>query len=150
MKKIASLLITLFAVGFIFAQSNTPRTGIGAGNDNTFRAMTIKYVPVSDATGNDTIKLNLNGYKTLIPVTLKDSVNFNFTPVTRCYLGDQVQFLVTKSSGAGKIKFVGSNFDVSADTTYGGSTIAISSSKKANVVFTFDGAKWVETSRITQ
>ena len=150
MKKIVSIFILILSVVALNAQTTTPRTGTGANNDNTFRAMTIKYVAVADAAGNDTVKLNLNAFKTLVPVALTDSVSINLTPVTRCYLGDQVQFLVTNTSGAGKVKFIGSNFEVSSDSTYGGSTLSVASSKRAQMVFTFDGVKWVETSRITQ
>lgn len=149
MKHLIIAFSFLFAV-CVNAQTTTPRTGTGTNNDNTFRAMTIKYKAVADTAGNDTVKLNLNAFKSLIPVALTDSVSINFTPVTNCYLGDQVQLLITNTSGAGKVKFVGSNYEVASDSTYGGATIAVASSKRAQIVFTFDGVKWVETSRITQ
>jgi hypothetical protein len=47
MKHYLIILITLISLS-VFAQSGTPRTGVGIFHDNTFRAMTLKYIPVVD------------------------------------------------------------------------------------------------------
>lgn len=152
MKKIlilAAALITLSAS----AQKVTPRTGTGANNDNTFRAMTINYKAVTDAVGNDTAKINLNAYKTLIKVaSLVDSVSFNFTPVTNCYYGDEVVITIVNTSGsAHAVKWAGPNIE-SATTTTGGAvgTMYLTSAKRAVVSFIFNGVDWVEQYRTIQ
>ena len=146
MKNILILFSALFFVASASAQVATPRTGTGPNNDNTYRAMTQNWKVVTDAAGNDTAKLNLNAYKTIVKIALVDSVSINFTPITRCYAGDEVQFLVKNSAGGTKVKFVGSN--VEGDSGIG--SLTLTASKRANVIFTFDGTTWLEKSRVVQ
>ncbi len=153
MKKIILSLFlcaTLFAVE---AQHTTPRTGTGANNDNTYRAMTIKYVAVTDAAGLDTAKLNLNAFETNIKIaSLVDSVAFNFTPITNCYYGDKVNITVVNSSGsAHAVKWAGPNIESATTTTGGGvGTMYLTSAKRATVSFIFNGVDWVEVCRMIQ
>ena len=147
MKKIVSILISVFAVALAFAQSTTPRSGTGANNDNTFRALTFKYVAATDGTGNDTTKLNLNAYSTYVTVTVNDSTNFNFTPITRCYAGDKLTVQVKNTSGSGhKVKFVGSNVQGAS----GVGSITLTSAAWAVIEFVFTGTTWLETNRVVQ
>jgi len=60
----------------------------------------------------------------------------------KCFLGDELTLLITGTSGD-KVKFTGSNW-VSAGTA------TLSSGLKAVIKFVFDGAKWVEASRVVQ
>lgn len=141
------LIFALIAAISANAQTVTPRTGTGANNDNTFRAMTVKYVAVTDATGNDTTKINFNAYQTLVRIdTLKDSVSLNFTPVSRCYFGDRATVIVKNGANAGKVKLAGSNIEVGS----AGTTLSITAAKLAVIEFVFNGYKWLETNRIVQ
>lgn len=153
MKKIFAICAFAFAITALSAQHTTPRTGTGANNDNTFRAMTIKYVAVTDAAGLDTAKLNLNAFETNIKIaSLTDSIAFNFTPITNCYYGDKVNITIVNSSGsAHAVKWAGPNIE-SATTTTGGAvgTMYLTSAKRATVSFIFNGVDWVEVSRMIQ
>lgn len=138
-------MVTLTVVAF--SQSTTPRTGTGANNDNTFRAATFSYATVTDAAGIDTSKYNLNAYQNRIAVNLTDTLAINLTPVTRCYYGDLLTVTVVNSSGAGALKFIGSNVETSDGSS---ARLYVTSSKRANIRFVFDGSKWVEISRLVQ
>jgi hypothetical protein len=123
------------------AQYTTPRVGVGANNDNTFRTLTFKYIVATDVAGADTIKVNFNGYTTHVKVALIDSLSVTFNSLTNCYLGDVVKFTINGGTSGNKLKFLG-NF-VAASTS-----IAVSTGKKATIQFIFDGAKWIETGRV--
>jgi len=140
MKKILFALFIL--VGFAAnAQTATPRTGTGANNDNTYRALTFKYAAIADAVGADTTKLSLNAYTTQVKVTLVDSSAISFLSVANCYLGDVIKITINGATSGNKLKLVGTNY-VAASTS-----IAVSTGLKANIEFIFDGFKWVEVSR---
>lgn len=140
MKKILFALFIL--VGFAAqAQSVTPRTGTGANNDNTFRALTFKYYAIADATGADTTKLSLNAYNTQIKVSLVDSSAVSFPSVANCYLGDVVKFTINGTTSGNKLKLLGNNYVAAS------SSLAVSTGLKAYIEFIFDGFKWVEVSR---
>jgi len=146
MKHLIIAISILFSVG-VNAQTVTPRFGTGANNDNTFRTLTVNYQKPVDAAGNDTIKLNLNAWSNIVRIdTLRDSLNINFTPLTKCFYGDKVQVTVKNGANAGKVKFVGSNVEVGAS----GLTLSITAAKRAVIEFVFDGYKWLETNRIVQ
>jgi hypothetical protein len=139
-----NIFLALFIlVGFAAsAQSVTPRTGTGANNDNTFRALTFKFYSAVDAAGADTVKLALNGYTTHISVpVLVDSLAFSFSSVAKCYVGDVVKFTAIGVSGS-KIKFIGNNFNAASNS------ITLSTGLRANISFIFDGVKWQETGRV--
>jgi len=140
MKKILFVLFVICSVA-ASAQSTTPRGGVGANNDNTFRALTFKFYSASDASGADSVKLNLNAYNSHIAVSLIDSLVVSFPSVAKCYVGDLVKFTVIGTTSGNKLKFSGSNAVVAS------SSIAVSSGLRANICFIFDGAKWVELSR---
>ena len=91
MKKILFALFIL--VGFAAQeQSVTPRTGTGANNDNTYRALTFKFATIADAAGADKTKLSLNAFNTQVRVSLVDSSAVSFPSVANCYIGDVVKF----------------------------------------------------------
>lgn len=152
MKKISFLLICLSMSLAIFAQHTTPRTGTGPNNDNTYRALTFDYKAVTDAVGLDTSKLNLNAYHTQVVIaSLVDSVAFNFTSVTNCYLGDEVEITIKNSAGGTAVKWAGTHVQTATTTTGGAvGTLYLTASKRANITFVFDGVTWVERSRMAQ
>ncbi|CAB4126198.1 hypothetical protein UFOVP153_50 [uncultured Caudovirales phage] len=140
MKKILFALFIL--VGFAAnAQSITPRTGTGANNDNTYRALTFKFSTIADAVGADTTKLTLSAFNTHVRVSLVDSSAISFPSVAKCYIGDVVKFTINGGTSGNKLKIVGNNF-VAASTS-----VAVSTGLKAYLEFIFDGYKWVEVSR---
>ena len=154
MKKIFSIAIFLVAVTFsVFAQTTTPRTGTSAGKDNTYRILTYKYVaPNKDAAGLDTITLNPSAFHTQVYFdSLVDSVAFKIGSITPAYLGDELEFQFTNSSTGKVIRWAGAYWDP-ATVTIGsqGGAVYLSASKKATVVFHFDGRKWVEAYRTIQ
>lgn len=145
MKKL--FLISLFLITALagFSQTYTPRFGITPNDDNTGRALTYKYVAISQAAGVDTLKLKPNGYETIIntPTALNDSICLQITSTTTSKAGDKIFISLVADGTARKFKFTGTNIVV-----LGTATVAIS--KRATIVLVFDGTKWVEVSRYIQ
>lgn len=129
------------------AQSTLPRTGNSVSVDNTYRGLQQKYKAVTDAAGLDTVNLNLNAFHTLVKVSLTDSVAFAFPTISNCYYGDKVTITVTNSASGTAIRFAGANVQCVSALP---SRLAITASKRANIVFIFDGVTWVEQSRFAQ
>lgn len=154
MKKI---LIALSFVAFVatatIAQTTTPRAGTRAGQDNTYRGLAYKYVaPDKDATGLDTITLNPSTFHTQVYFdSLVDSVAFKIGSASKSFLGDELEFQFTNTSAGKVIRWAGSLWDP-ATVTIGsqGGAVYLTASKKATVVFHFDGRKWVEAYRTIQ
>lgn len=141
MKKLIFILFSVCIFNAV-AQSTSPRFGTTSNKDNTFRTLTNKLVTVTDAAGADTVTLATTGYNNLVKIAALDSLTLGSPTVTKCFLGDKMTLLVTGTSGD-KLKFTGSNW-VSAGTA------TLSSGLKAVITFIFDGAKWVESSRVVQ
>lgn len=141
MKKLIFILFSVCIFNAV-AQSTSPRFGTASNKDNTYRTLTNKLVTVTDAAGADTVTIATTGYNNLVKIAALDSLTLGSPTVTKCYLGDQMTLLVTGTSGD-KLKFTGSNW-VSAGTA------TLSSGLKAVITFIFDGAKWVESSRVVQ
>lgn len=141
MKKLIFILFTVCIFNAV-AQSTSPRFGTTSNKDNTYRTLTNKLVTVTDAAGADSVTLAPNGFNNIINVSALDSLTFKSPTVTKCFLGDKMTLLVTGTSGD-KLKFTGSNW-VSAGTA------TLSAGLKAVITFIFDGAKWVEASRVVQ
>jgi hypothetical protein len=145
MKKYIYLIIvcfTLFAVG-ASAQSTTPRYGTGANQDNTGRILTYKYVSLTDAVGADSVIARPREYSTLYRVVLVDSFTFKQPVITSCYAGDYITIVASAASGTPKMKFTGSNWITAGTAT-------LSTGLRAVIRLVFDGAKWVEVSRVVQ
>lgn len=143
MKHLFILLITLSTLP-AFSQSSTPRTGVGVFHDNTFRALTLKYIPVTNLRGDgtDTVKLSLNAYKTLVSIpALTGTLTVVFPSVQSCYLGDEVTLTAI---GAGALSFVGSNVVTASPG------MPLSCSARTNITFIFDGTTWFEEFRQVQ
>jgi hypothetical protein len=127
--------------------STIPRFATAAGDDNTGRIMTWRYFTPTDAAGADTAKLYPRAYTTIIKYTAVDSLAFSISNTSQSYIGDELTFIVTNSSGSGhQVKFVGTGWQVGS----GGAAIALTASKRANINFVYDGIYWVETSRLAQ
>lgn len=153
MKKVISSFIFL-AITFIgFAQTTTPRVGTGKNNDLTYRTLDFKQVKVAtDAAGLDTISIRPSAFHTLVNVAaVADSFAVSVPSVASAFAGDELVIHINNASGSKAIRWVASNI-VTATTTAGSQngTIYLGSAKRAVVVLQFDGAKWVEVSRMVQ
>lgn len=140
-------LFALFAFTLAFAigadaQSTSPRFGTTKNSDNTGRVLTYKLVTVTDAAGADSVTIAPNAWETIYKIAALDSLVLKSPNVKTSYYGDQITLIVTGTSGD-TVGFTGTNW-VSAGT------ITLSSGLKAIVTFRFDGAKYVEQSRVVQ
>lgn len=142
MKKFILFVLIAF-IGFASnAQSTSPRFGSGANNDNTGRVLTYKYTTIVDAAGADSTTIVPNAWQTIYRVAAVDSIYFKSPSVKQSFAGDNVVIVVSGASGK-LVKFAGTNF-ISAGTA------TLSSGGRAVIKFIFDGAKWVEASRVVQ
>jgi hypothetical protein len=141
MKKILFIL-AVFISANTFAQSTAPRWGNGANNDNTGRNVAFKYVTLTETAGTDSVTLNPNANFTFYRVALTDSFYFKSPVVTRSYAGDEITIIASGASGT-KLKFAGTNYITAGTAT-------LSSLGRAVLTLVFDGAKWVEKSRVVQ
>jgi len=142
MKNLFGILIALFAFSAVNAQSTSPRFGTLKNQDNTGRVLNYKLVSVTDAAGADSVTIAPNAWETIYKVAALDSITFKSPTVTNCYYGDIVTLIVTGTSGD-LVKFTGANWISQGTAT-------LSSGLKAIIRFRFDGAKWVEESRVVQ
>ena len=101
----------------------------------------------TDAAGADTIFITPSNAKTYVKHSLTDSVTYKIKSMSQCALGDQIIFQITNTAGGTKFKTIpASGFEV----TGADSVMTVTASKRAIQVFTFDGVKFVETSKIVQ
>ena len=143
MKKIFSILFLMALMLTAIAQSTSPRFGTLKNQDNTGRILTYGYVGVTDAAGNDSYVVKPNAYETIYKVTLIDSLTFTQPTVTKCSLGDKMTIILNAASGTPKLKFSG-------DVWINAGTAKLSTKVRGVLVMIFDGAKWVEVSRVIQ
>lgn len=142
MKKFLFAFTLLIATLAVNAQSTSPRFGTAKNQDNTGRVLTYNLVSVTDAAGADSVVIAPNAWETIYKVAALDSLTFKSPTVRNSYYGDIVTLIVTGTSGD-KIKFTGSNWISQGTAT-------LSAGLKAIIRFRFDGAKWVEESRVVQ
>lgn len=152
-------LFTIFAICltlFASAQITAPRFGTTASKDNTGRVLTYAVISTTDVTSAtlDTLTIVPNAYETLVCMktgtamtNLTDSVCYKFSSTTTTYkLGDQVTFMISKGTGAGKIKFGGSQYVLSTASA----AVALAANKSLCMRFRWNGSKWIEESRVVQ
>lgn len=150
MKKILSILFVA-ATLFVGAQSTSPRYGTTNSKDNTGRVLTYAVITTTDATSAtlDTITFNPNAFATIFrpSANIADSVCYKFSSTSQTYsLGDICTFMVSKGTGAGKIKFGGSVVILSTASA----AIALAANKSCIIRFRFNGTKWIEETRMVQ
>lgn len=107
---------------------------------------TIK-ITKTDAAGADTIVITPSSYETIVVHTLTDSVTYKVKSLSQCSLGDRLIFAITNTAGGTKFKTIPR---YGTEVTGADSVMTITASKRAIQVFTFDGVKFVETSKIVQ
>jgi hypothetical protein len=138
----------ILLIAFIFgsfvasAQSTAPRFGTTASRDNTFRTLSLAKTTLTEVAGNDTISMTPKNFQTYYNVTVLDSATFQIASTAYSYYGDKIDLVVTCTTGD-LVKFIGSNLLTAGTAT-------ASSNGRVIVGFVFDGAKWVETSRVAQ
>lgn len=147
------------ASDLIIADTNITRWGGRATNpdsilvnnppnqDNTFRQLTNRFYSPVDNTGADTITLTPQAFNTIVQYSALDSLGFQVKNFTNCYIGDQLTFIVLSTAGSQKVKFIGTAWQPSSS---GGASIALTSGKRATIVWMFDGTYWLEQSRNVQ
>jgi hypothetical protein len=156
MKKLFALLFLAAFTFTVSAQITAPRFGTTKNSDNTGRGLTYAVVTTTDVTSAtlDTILLAPNAFETLICMktgtvmtNLADSVCYKFSSTTGNYkLGDVAVFMISKGTGAGKIKFGGSQYILSTASA----AVALAANKSLIMRFRWNGAKWIEESRVVQ
>ena len=156
MKKVLSILFLFALTLTVSAQITAPRFGTTKNADNTGRGLTYAVVTTTDVTAAtlDTILLAPNAFETLVCMktgtvmtNLADSVCYKFSSTTGNYkLGDVVVFMISKGTGAGKIKFGGSQYVLSTAS----SAVALAANKSLIMRFRWNGSKWIEESRVVQ
>lgn len=150
MKKLFSFSLVasiLFAVSALVpneakSQVTTPRVGFSATSNNTGSAVTYSYRAITDAAGADSATLSPATSVHMVKIALTDSFYLKSPVVKRSYYGDVITIVASGSSG-NKLKFAGTNFVTAGTAT-------LSSSGRAVIQLVFDGAKYVEASRVVQ
>jgi len=143
MKKIFSLLFLMAIMLTGLAQSTSPRFGITPNSDNTGRVLTYRYAAIVDVAGADTTIVKTRAYETIYKVTLLDSLTIGQPVVTLAAFGDKMTILLTAASGTPFLKFTGDKWINAGKAT-------LSSKVRGVITLIFDGAKWVEVSRVIQ
>ena len=141
MKNIFLVAFVLFGLSVV-AQVTTPRFGLSANGDQSSRMLNNAYTSVVDTAGADSTILTTTSYNNVVKVALLDSFTMKSPVVTKNFLGDNLVMIVSGTSGD-KLKFTGTNW-VSTGTA------TLSSGVNAIIRFVFNGAKWVEASRVVQ
>jgi hypothetical protein len=143
MKKAILALVLCFSVALASAQSTTPRFGTVPGRDNTYRVLTNSYASFTDVAGNDGTAVTPATFNNVYRVALLDSFTFTQPVVTKSKAADNITIIASAASGTPKLKFSGSNWVTAGTAT-------LSTGLRAVITFIFDGAKWVESSRVVQ
>lgn len=143
MKHLLIAVLALFAVS-ANAQTTTPRYGTSSNQDATYRTLSLGYSALTDAAGNDSVTIAPKRYWTNYKVTLTDSLSFAQPTTTSSYFGDVLVLIASGSSG-NKLKFT-----TAATKFKTAGTATLSTGGRTVITFVFDGANWVECSRVTQ
>ena len=142
MKKIFSILILALTVSKLFAQTTTPRFQA----DRYTKSVLTDYKVATDTTGNDTVLLKPQAGKTLVKVSVVDSVTFKFSSVSNSYFGDEVVIIATNASGSShRVKVASTNAQPASS-----GDVTLASTLGAIIRYIFNGVKWVEASRAVQ
>jgi len=158
MKKILAIAALTFGLcmSTLTAQNTAPRFGTDKYSSNTGANLTYAVITTTDATSAtlDTITIKPNAFQTLVCMktgtvmtNLTDSVCYKFSSSNSYYkLGDHCTFMISKGTGAGKVKFGGSQYVLSTASA----AVAVAANKTLIMDFVWNGSKWVETYRMIQ
>lgn len=152
-----NLILALFTLSCACVSSQTsPRFGTSKNTDNTGRVLTYAVISTTDLAQAtlDTILIRPSNWHTIVCMktgtamtNLSDSVCYKFSSTTTTYsLGDVVEFIISKGTGAGKIKFGGSQYILSTNSV----AVALAANKSLTMWFVWNGSKWIEYARVVQ
>ena len=145
MKKLIFLLFAVTFASAVMAQNVLPRFTTATYGREAGTKLNA-YKAVTDAAGNDTAVLKPKAAKTIVAVTVVDSVTFQFSSVANSYVGDEVVIIAKNGSGAShKIKVASTNAVPASD-----GDVTLASTLGAVIRYVFNGVKWVEASRAVQ
>lgn len=137
------LLLSVFMVGVLSAQSDTTRFKTRTTQSNTYRVLTLSAYTVTPTSTLVTVPA-LTKYTNFVSVA-STSISPTFTAnVTSSYYGDQMNLFI-KSYAQGTRTITLSTNLIGTSTT-----ATVAASKKALFTFMFDGASWIETSRCVE
>jgi hypothetical protein len=149
-KLLLAFALTTILASCALAQSTKPRFGITKNDDNTGRILTFALITTTDAAqaALDTVVISPRSWETIVrpSANIQDSVCYKIPTAGSYSLGDIVEFMVAKGTGAGKIKIFGSNVVLSGTTI----AIALAANKMAVIRLRWNGTKWIEEFRMVQ
>lgn len=147
MKKFIFFLLAAVMTIPAFAQYTSTRYG----SSTSLSSQGIKYVGKTDISHVDTLRFYPNALFTQYVLTLTDTACI-YAGVSTGHLGDKLTIIIKNSSGSAHTVFLTTSGGAANpwELGSGGATISPASAKNAILEFTFNGAKWVETSRLVQ
>lgn len=151
MKNIILLFLLIFTIS-VSAQVTTPRFGTTKYGDNSGRVLTYAVITTTDVTSAtiDTMLFAPNAWETIWrpSANLADSCVIKFSSTTTGYhVGDIFTVFLSKGSGAGRVRFGGSQYISSTANATG---IAIPANKSATIRLRWNGSKWFEEYHVVQ
>lgn len=151
MKKLI-LSLFLFACILVSAQQTTTRFSASPLGDNTGRVLTYAVITATDVTAAtiDTMYFQPNAWETIWrpSANLADSCVIKFSSTTTNYrVGDGFTVYLNKGTGAGRVRFGGSQY---ISSTVNSTGIAIAANKSAVIRLMWNGTKWFEVYHTVQ
>lgn len=143
MKHILLILAVIAISATSFGQSsNTRQTAFGVTDASVLSWKTATVVDTGGST-KDSIQIRPNAAFNYYKVNLVDSAILNLKSRATCYYGDQLILDVVAPAFTDKLVF-GNYFKIDSGST----SISLTASKSTRIWFEFDGANFVERSRI--
>lgn len=117
---------------------NSARKTSGANQDNTFRDLTQESLQPAYAA---TLSPVITASKTIIgPVALTGALTLD-PSISQSYIGDEIEAIFTNGTVGILAVTLGANVDSAG-------AASVAAGKKGVITLIFDGAKWVEKSRV--
>lgn len=121
-----------------------PRFGTGVYTDNTYRVLTSKLISVVSPPNDDTVKLKLNAYKTIISVlniAAGDTLAILFADNSACHLGDEAIITFINPGLGNRVVYFPPGMALTTNQE-------LDVINRTNIAFIFDGLIWTEVSRM--
>lgn len=144
MKKILSILAVIAISATSFAQSSNTRQTANSVTDASVLSWKTSTITDTGGSTKDSVQIRPNAAYNYYKFTVIDSAILNLKSRAACYYGDQLILDVTAPAFTGKL-VLGSYFKVGTGTT----SISLTTSTSTRIWFEFDGANFVERSRIS-
>lgn len=157
MKNLIIAILLCFSAAGVSAQVATPRWGITANADNTYRSLSLGRYVLADTAGStvDTLLIvpGSNGmgpiYENTVVVTVTDSCVLAIKKIGTSFQGDKMKVIIKNATGANHfVNFLGySGLATKWEMVSSGTKISLNSGKGATVNLVFSGTLWYEESR---